>query len=263
MAEEEQGVASTADQSFADFLATVGAQTSTSQTFGPDFQYSKRVISGVSSSLTPEQQKVIASQLKGVGIPGVADSKRYYEGEFLVDANGVISRGPYDARKDSVNILYQLSPQTRLSVSNLIASRGFYGNSKPTAAGTLSTDRSAWAEFLTAANAEGLTWDTFAQKLSLQPPVRSVGGGSKYRVSEREDIEAYLRQASLERLGRTMTKSDVDNAISSIQQREAAGSAPSLGVAAEQQVVQLEPDRERSYRFARAIDLAMNTLGGG
>jgi hypothetical protein len=263
MAENKNNTSSATDDSFERFLAELGAQGSSSQTFGPDFQYSKRLVSGFGDSITEEQRKAIASQFKRVGPAGATESKRYYEGEFLVDSNGVIARAPYDPSKEASDILYQLSPARRLAVSNLIATRGFYGNSKPTAAGTLSTDRTAWAEFLTAANSQGLTWETFEQQLSLQPPVRSLGGGSKYRVSEREDIEAYLRQASLERLGRTMTKSDVDSAISAIQQREATGSAPSLGVAAEQQVVQLEPDRERSYRFARAIDLAMNTLGGG
>jgi hypothetical protein len=263
MEEEEQDTgASVADQDFASFLATIGSQTASSQTFGPNFQYSRRVISGYGPQITQAQRQAIEAQLKRISSPGAAESKRYYEGEFLVDANGLISRAPYDARKDAEAILYQLKPQQRLTYSNLIASRGFYGNSKPTAAGTLSTDRTAWAEFLTASNAQGLTWDTFASQLSLEPPVRGLGGGSRYRVSEPEDIEAYLRQASLERLGRTMTRSDVDAAIAAIQGREATGSAPSLGVAAEQQVLQREPDRERSYRFARAIDLAMSELGG-
>jgi len=264
MADDDQNTEETGGMTdFEQWMSTNGATGSlVESTFGPDFRYSRRVVRGVSNSLTAEQQREIARSYQRIGIPGVADDRRYYDGEFLVDSNSIISRAPYDARTEVYDVLYGLSPTLRKAYSNILASQGFYGESNPSAAGTLSKDRTAWAEMLNAANAEGLTWDAFMQKLANTPPARAVGGGSKYRVTPREDIAAYLRQASLERLGRTMTKQDVDAAIAAIQQRQAGGDAPSLGVAAEQQVLKREPERERAFRFARAIDLAMSELGG-
>jgi HrpA-like RNA helicase len=94
--------------------------------------------------------------------------------------------------------------------------------------------------------------------------VKGLGGGTKYRVSAPEDITEYLRQASLEKLGRTMSKADVDKAIAAIQQveRTKGPDAPAMSVAAAQQVSAADPDREKSVRFRRGIDIAMNLLGG-
>jgi len=91
-----------------------------------------------------------------------------------------------------------------------------------------------------------------------------AGGGAGYRVTPSEDIGAYLRKASLERLGRTMSKADVDKAIAAIQgvERTQGPQAPNIGVMAEQQVVKLNPNEDKAVRFRRAIDVAMNLLGG-
>lgn len=259
--EDEEQQQDTASTSFEDFLAAVGADVGGTTGFGADFQYSRRTVRGFSNKLTEAQRNAIAKQLRRIGSPGVSDAAYYYEGEFLVDQNGLVARAPYDPRQDTYNTLYGVKDAERATYLDLLATRGFYGSSKPSATGTLSKDRTAWGEMLTLANAEGLTWEAYLSKMASQPPVRSLGGGQRARVTPKEDIEAYLRQASLERLGRTMSRKDVDAAIAAIQQQEAAGTGPSLGTAAEQQVVQAEPERERAYRFARAIDLAMGELG--
>jgi len=64
-----------------------------------------------------------------------------------------------------------------------------------------------------------------------------------------------------------MTKDDVDTAIAAIQKQQidrasSKMDAPSLSVAAEQQVSAADPNREKSVRFRRGIDIAMNLLGG-
>ena len=61
-----------------------------------------------------------------------------------------------------------------------------------------------------------------------------------------------------------MSKADVDKAIAAIQQTERTKGpdAPAISVAAAQQVSAADPDREKSVRFRRGIDIAMNLLGG-
>jgi len=146
----------------------------------------------------------------------------------------------------------------------LLYSRGFYGKNKPSLTGTLSADRSAFKEFLVYANSRGYTWQALIPEITAMPMVKGMGGSTKYRVSAPEDITEYLRQASLEKLGRTMSKEDVDKAIAAIQQveRTKGPGAPAMSVAAAQQVSAADPDREKSVRFRRGIDIAMNLLGG-
>lgn len=229
--------------------------------FSPDFRYVRREFVDINPELNEAQRAQIGLKTTVGGPP--SSRKRFYDGEFLVDSRGYISRAPYDPRQDAYNVLFGEIADTaqRAFFLDLLASRGFYGTGRPSAAGTLARDRTAVGEFLVAANAAGYTWDSFLAQIAVQPGGAVRGGGAKYRVSEPEDIEAYLRQASLERLGRTMTRADVDKAIAAIQSEQARGTAPSLGVAAEQQVGMREPQRERSYRFAQAIDLAMSELG--
>ena len=190
---------------------------------------------------------------------------RQYNGAYLVDDRGLIARKPYDPNKDVETEMYGLMADDNLrsTVQSLLYSRGFYGSSKPSARGTLSVDRTAFKEFLNYANSEGYTWKPLLAKISAMPMVKGLGG-TKYRVSAPEDITEYLRQASLEKLGRTMSKEDVDKAIAAIQQveRTKGPDAPAMSVAAAQQVSAADPDREKSVRFRRGIDIAMNLLGG-
>ena len=184
----------------------------------------------------------------------------------MVDDQGLIARKPYDPNRDVEAEMYGLMTDDNLrsTVQSLLYSRGFYGSSKPSARGTLSVDRTAFKEFLNYANSEGYTWKPLLAKISAMPMVKGLGGGAKYRVSAPEDITEYLRKASLEKLGRTMSKEDVDKAIAAIQQTERTKgpSAPALSVSAAQQVSAADPDREKSVRFRRGIDIAMNLLGG-
>lgn len=260
MAEEDIETTVDAGSTWEEMFGQLGGTTS-GGVFSPDFRYVRREVNGINPELTLAQQQQIGAKIKQFEIPN--GRKTFYEGEYLIDSSGYIVRAPYDPRKDSYNVLFGEIGNTeqRAYFLDLLASRGYYGSSKPSATGTLSRDRTAVAEFLVAANAAGYTWDSYVSQLATQPGGGVRGGGAKYRVSEPEDIEAYLRQASLERLGRTMTRADVDKAIAAIQGEQATGAAPSLGVAAEQQVRQLEPERERAYRFARAIDIAMGQLG--
>jgi hypothetical protein len=229
-----------------------------------DYELRYRPVYGFGENIVDTEKVTLQKQFRKTGSPGDHRAGSLYKGAYLVDDRGLIARKPYDPNKDVEGELYAMDDATRATVQSLLYSRGFYGSSKPSRTGTMSADRTAFKEFLNYANSEGYTWKPLLAKVSSMPMVQGAGGGSKYRVSAPEDITEYLRQASLEKLGRTMSKEDVDKAIAAIQQTERTKGpdAPAMQVAAAQQVSAASPDREKSVRFRRGIDIAMNLLGG-
>lgn len=231
--------------------------------FSPDFRYKPRTVNAIDQRLTAAQQEQINGKMV---YTGVADrTGRIYTGEYLVDSGGIISRAPYNAKVEAKDLLYQMNPDVRATTLSVLSRAGIYGSSKPTRSGLGSRDLSAMEDFLTYANAEGLTWDLLLGQMMIgkRLPGGTITGGATYRVSSAEDITEYLRKASLERLGRTMTRDDVDTAIAAIQRQQASGRAPSLAQAAQQQVSELNPGMEQAVSFRRTIDKAMSLLAGG
>ena len=264
MEEEEQNQAQTGGEQtdFEQFAAQQGGFYSTGG-FGSLTAYPKRPIVGFDPTINPETQQAVSSQIEMVG-PGGRRVGVTYNGEFLVNENRQIARAPY-GEEDIYNELYSMKDGERLNTLRLLQSRGFYGSGKPSATGTLSKDRTAFKEFLSYANAKGYTWKPLLQELITAAPVYggSGGAGSRYRTSPKENVAEYLRTASLEKLGRTMSKADIDKAIAAIQQQEATRGpqAPALSVMAGQQVSQLQGGAEKAVRFRKAIDAAMSIVG--
>lgn len=245
---------------FSSFWDSVAGASSV--TFGADFEYPRRVVTSFGKDLTPEQRNAILKQIKSFPLPYQNQRGSAYAGEFLVNGLGQIVRAPYDPKQDSYDQLYGMSDTKRSVVLSLLQSRGFYGSSKPSSAGTLERDRTAFREFLQYANSIGRDWETALNEIVTKPG-SGTGGGAKYRTTPKEDLTEYLRKASLDRLGRTMTKADIDRAVAAIQSQEASKGpqAPATSVMAEQQVVEADPNRDKSVRFRRAVDLAMGVLG--
>lgn len=226
--------------------------------------YPKRVFTGFSPTISEQQKVAIKASVGYYGKPGGKDYAPVYSGEFLVDSNRLIARPPY-SDEDVANELFKMRDGERLSTLDLLKTRGFYGNGKPSRVGTLSVDRTAFGEFLDYANKKGYTWQSLMREVADAAATYSGSGGSgsRIRVTPKEDIAAYLRKSSLERLGRTMNKADVDRAIAAIQQQEISkgANAPSTSVMAEQQVSRLQGGAEKAVRFRRAIDAAMSIVG--
>jgi hypothetical protein len=246
---------------FEQFAASEGGFYSTGG-FGSLTAYPKRPIVGFDPTIDPQTQQAVSSQIQMVG-PGGRRVGVTYSGEFLVNENRQIARAPY-GEEDVYNELYAMKDGERLNTLRLLQSRGFYGTGKPSGTGTLSRDRTAFKEFLSYANAKGYTWKPLLQELITASPVYSgSGGGARYRTSPSENVAEYLRTASLEKLGRTMSKADIDKAVAAIQQQEATRgpSAPALSVMAGQQVSQLQGGAEKAVRFRKAIDAAMSIVG--
>jgi hypothetical protein len=247
---------------FEQFAASEGGFYSTGG-FGSLTAYPKRVFADFGPTVSEQQKQAILQQVSYYGKPGGKQAAPIYSGEFLVNENRQIARAPY-GEEDVYNELYSMKDGERLNTLRLLQSRGFYGTGKPSGTGTLSRDRTAFKEFLSYANAKGFTWKPLLQELITAGPVYSgSGGGSRYRTSPAENITEYLRTSSLEKLGRTMSKADIDKAIAAIQQQEATRgpSAPALSVMAGQQVSQLQGGAEKAVRFRKAIDAAMSIVG--
>ena len=223
-----------------------------------DYDVPARAFKGFSANVTPTEQSTLSKKLSRFG------PQQVYKGSYLVNETGLIDKKPYNPNKDVYTEMYSMDTTTLRAYQSLLYSRGFYGRNKPSLTGTMSADRSAFKELLTYANSRGYTWQALIPEIAAMPMTTGGTGGSRYRVSAPEDITEYLRQASLEKLGRTMSKEDVDKAIAAIQQveRTKGPDAPAMQVAAAQQVSAADPDREKSVRFRRGIDIAMNLLGG-
>jgi hypothetical protein len=258
----------TSTSAFDKFMAEQGAGldfTSSTGKFGATFPYQKRIVVGISDKLDSQQQAALSSQIGKY--PGT--SAMNYSGEYLVDQNRLIVRQPYDLSSTGTDVydeLYSLKDGERFGILSLLQSRGFYGGGKASPGVPVAKDRTAWKEFLGYANSKGYTWRSLLGDLAAAPAVYSGGGsGTRVKATSSEDIGAYIKQASLDKLGRTMTKDDVDTAIAAIQKQQidrasSKMDAPSLSVAAEQQVSKLQGNAEKGVQFRKAIDAAMSIV---
>jgi hypothetical protein len=229
---------------------------------GTVFPVQKRVVYGYGNNLSDEEKQTIFTQIARTGAPSDPKAGSTYSGQYLVDQNRLIARKPY-SEQDIVDELYGMDDAKRSSILTLLYSRGFYDSGKPSSTGIRRSDQTAFGNFLDFANFKGYTYEPLLAEVTALPVTNGGGGGAGYRAPAAEDVTSYLRQASLEKLGRTMTKEDVDKAVAAIQSDavKRGPDAPQLSVAAEQQVLETDPNRAKSVKYRRAIDVAMNLLG--
>ena len=245
------------DPKLAQIIAQAGGGVSAESELGSDFPYPTRQIKGVSPELLPIAQLDIKR--------GTGADRQFYGGHLLVNEKGVVARAPYDPDRDArVELLKLNDDVARANLLNILHSRGFYGDSKPSRGAMLgvrfeSQDLYAMGSFLYTANAKGSTWEPLLAEVAAMPAVASVGGGRSVRVSSPEDLGVYLREESFRQLGRNLTRQELQQAILGIQnqQRQRAASnmeAPSLGVAAQETVAGVDPDRRAAMGIGRALE---------
>ena len=229
---------------------------------GAVYPVQKRVVYGYGANLSDQDKQNIFTQIARTGAPSDPKAGSTYSGQYLVDENRFVARKPY-SQQDVVDELYGMSDTKRSSILTLLYSRGFYDSGKPSTTGIRRSDQTAFKNFLDFANFKGYTYEPLLAEVIALPATNGGGGSAGYRAPAAEDVTAYLRQASLEKLGRTMTKEDVDKAVAAIQADavKRGPDAPQLSVAAAQQVEQADPNRAKSVKYRRAIDVAMNLLG--
>lgn len=255
------------------------------------------------ASITVSGQQSGANYLVGYGFPSrivkgtkqgiVVDPKdfetaggggyrrTFYRGSLLVDENGIIDRPQYDLAPltDANTILLELikDPNRYKYYTNLLQTRGYYGNSKPSTNRVDSTDRSAMAEFLNnVANANGVTYKVALQMLETMPQVQSSGKKApSVRVTSPDDLKVVFRKASTDLLGYEVDDAMAQKFVKSYQQMEiaeaqkqAAGgayvSAAAPSTVAERQILrQFKPEAQSfaAGNLAQIMDESIKALG--
>lgn len=261
---EEDTQPTPVDPALAQLLQQAAGQTAENQsTLGKDFPYTSRTVTGVKSGL----EQIVFPDIQRTSV----DRPMRYSGHMLVDGNGVVTRNPYNPSKEARAELTRIAGTAAgANLLNLLASRGFYGNSKPSITALQGTrfetkDLQAMEDLLYYSNSRGYTWEPLVRELMIAPATQQVGGGVSVRVTSAEDLGVYLRDEAFRQLGRNLTKQELNQAIQNIQnqQRQRAmgrQDAPSPSVAAREQVTEADPSRAAAMRLGAAMS-AM--FGGG
>ena len=212
---------------------------------------------------------------------GGSGRRTIYTGPFLVE-DGIVTRPQYDLSPltDANTILLELikDPTQYKYYTNLLQTRGYYGNSKPSTNRVDSVDRSAMAEFLNnVANANGVTYKTAFQILEGTPQVQSSGKKApSIRVTSEDDLKVVFRKASTDLLGYEVDDATAKKFAKTYRQMEiaegqkqAAGgvfeSAAAPSTVAEQQILEQFNPEAQSFaagNYAQIMDESIKRLGG-
>lgn len=235
-------------------------------------------------------QRIVKGNVSGTEIPptdyetfrGGGGTLQKYKGSLLIDKNGNIAREQYELSPmgETNTILLQLLAENPLqykTLTSLLQTRGYYGNTKPSTNRVDQNDRYAFSEFLNnVANANGVTWDVGQQILASMP--QNMAAGTKapsVRVTSDEDLKVVFRKASTDLLGyevddataQKFAKSYRQMEIAEGQRQNAGGvfeSAAAPGTVAEQQILkQFKPEAQSfaAADYAQIMDESIKRLG--
>lgn len=217
--------------------------------FGPDYKFVVRPVSGISDKLSAEQQNAVKSSIRRSRMSDGTPIE-YYTGGFLVNADGVVVRPPYNVRKDTYDILYSLRPAQLRSVQQFLVASGKYGSGRPQNRSITSRDYNAFADLLEAANVTGVTWDVALSRMIASGGTFGRGGHARRRDNTPDDVAAMITDAVSQRLGRTLTADDVDAVVSALSQQQQQASAP-MGQPGDGG----QPVDEQASRLVQVVDI--------
>jgi hypothetical protein len=186
-----------------------------------------------------------------------------------MDEEGYISRPLYELNTEGVETeLLNLSAEDRLVFAQQLKRTGYYGSADVSESilrksGFNETDMSAMLRFMRDSNVNQKTIRAMLPELMKYTSVS--GSGTTVKVTPKEDIAYYMKQASLTNLGRMPSKAEIDQAVKYIQNVERAASgkgttAPSTSVLAQAQAQQAAPGERAAYSVGQAISLAFRAL---
>jgi hypothetical protein len=238
------------------FFGSAGQQSGTNYLSG--YGFPSRIVKGTAQGIAVDPKDFETAGGGGAG------RRTVYRGPLLVDENGIVTRPQYDlnALTDANTILLELikNPTQYKYYTNLLQTRGYYGNSKPSTNRVDSVDRSAMAEFLNnVANANGVTYKTAFQILEGTPQLQSSGKKApSVQVTSPDDLKVVFRKASTDLLGYEIDDATAQKFAKTYQQMEiaeaqkqAAGgvftSAASPSTVAEQQILQQFQPEAQSF----------------
>ena len=218
-------------------------QSNKQPNFGPDYSFSYRPVAGMGANLTPAQQRHVKQSVRRSemfdGTP-----VEYYTGEFLVNADGVIARPPYNPKKDTYDILYSLRPAQWRAVQQILVATGKYGDVRPYNKNITDRDQEVFSELLMSANVVGTTWDVALARLIARGGTFSGSGNQKYRSPMADPVKG-VTDAVAERLGRQLTTGDVDTVVAALSPKpEQMGAVPGE-----------QPVDEQAQRLVQTVDI--------
>ena len=255
------------------FFGSAGQQSGANYLAG--YGFPSRIVKGTAQGIAVDPKDF------ETGGGGGAGRRTVYRGPLLVDENGIVTRPQYDLSPltDANTILLELikDPTQYKYYTNLLQTRGYYGNSKPSTNRVDSVDRSAMAEFLNnVANANGVTYKTAFQILEGTPQVKGAGGKApSVRVTSPDDLKVVFRKASTDLLGYEVDDAMAQKFVKTYQQMEiaegrkqAAGgvyeAAAAPSTVAEQQILQQFKPQAQSFaagNYAQIMDARIKELG--
>jgi len=213
---------------------------------------------------------------------GGGGTKWFYRGSFLVNENQDIERPQYDISPlaDANTILLTeltKNPTTYQYFTNLLQTRGYYGNNKPSVGRVDDRDRAAMAEFLNnVANTNGVTYKVAFQMLEGMPQIQASGKKApSVRLTSPDDLKVVFRKASRDLLGYELDDATAQRFVKSYQQMEvaegrgqAAGgayvSAAAPSTVAEKQILKQFKSEAQSFaaaNYAQIMDESIKALG--
>jgi len=257
-----------------ELLAQITAGQQSGANYLSGYGYPSRIVKGRAQGIAVDQKDFETTS-------GGGGTRQTYRGPLLVDENGVITRPQYDLSPltDANTILLELikDPTQYKYYTNLLQTRGYYGNSKPSTNRVDSVDRSAMAEFLNnVANANGVTYKTAFQILEGTPQVQSSGKKApSVRVTSPDDLKVVFRKASTDLLGYEIDDATAKKFAETYRQleiqegqRQAAGgvfeSAAAPSTVAEKQILkQFQPEAQSfaTGNLASIMDARIKALG--
>ena len=240
----------------------------------PGTQLPQRQVKGVTmDNFVPNASDVIDNSAPDVsGVTSAQQRGRVqttsfgYVGQNLVDKNGVMTRGQYDASNEAYNELAKMNPTDRAGFLNSLAARGLYGTSKPSSTGFDTKDFSAMSEFLRFANSQGVTADVAYSQFLTQ--FKGTGTGAKrVRTTAKEDIRSVFRDSTRRLLGRDVSNDEIEKFVKSYEGKEITEGtggvkAPTIANAAEAQVQQQFGEEAMGVGMSSILDVLDQSIKG-
>jgi hypothetical protein len=188
--------------------------------------------------------------------------KYLYSGTYLANAQGQVYRAAYNTQTDPITELSKLDPTTSLALRTELYQRGFYdGRARPSGESLTPQDVKAWQEFLLTANTYGYDWETSLNFIRQEYPVTGSGGSGR-KATSAVDLSRALQDESFAMLGRKLSKEELQQAISSVQSKEASTNT-STSTLVQMAPQQVDPTQAQAYGFTRAADIVSQMLRNG
>jgi hypothetical protein len=188
--------------------------------------------------------------------------KYLYSGSYLANAQGQVYRAAYNPQTDPVIELSKMLPTDSLALRTELYQRGFYdGKARPSGENLTPQDVKAMQEFLLTANTYGYDWQTALNFVRQEFPVTGFGGSGR-KATSAVDLSRALQDESFAMLGRKLSKEELQQAISSVQSKEASSNT-STSTLVQMAPQQVDPTQAQAYGFTRAADIVSQMLRNG